>query len=212
VALLTDTSKEGQIVVIESTFKAANAQASQLKHPTKPHLSVVGIAPLVPDLSLWPNVYSHMSVDDALPEGGCCVEGVSQFLRPRKSDADPNGTAVFTLYQGNSTGDQELYLPSKTYQFDSKGLPAMSKLALRIRKDPSSSSTFVSIRTKIHLSKPRIGASHGLRHLPQIQLKPQKHSTETQQEALDTVTALGIDRTLAQKYMENGPSVDWTHS
>jgi RNA polymerase II-associated factor 1 len=62
---LMDTSREGQIKIIEHSFLAASkVNLLNLRHPTKPNVKAAEIIPVFPDFENWPNVYALSSFDE----------------------------------------------------------------------------------------------------------------------------------------------------
>ncbi|KAL7748879.1 hypothetical protein RI367_005792 [Sorochytrium milnesiophthora] len=164
-------TREGQVRVIEAMFTRAQAavsgtlKKSVLRHPSKPDLTVAEVMPLLPDLSLWPNTYMHVTFDDSPLAGTAAGASQSpnnddgtQQLKPdhaglfRARVSDQLNTTVFGYYVPTEEGMEQLvrleedgvqeeeeiipYSYYRDYTFHSKPEAQLKKLILCLQSKP----------------------------------------------------------------------------
>eukprot|EP00743_Colponemidia_sp_Colp-15_P003713 GILK01004006.1.p1 GENE.GILK01004006.1~~GILK01004006.1.p1 ORF type:complete len:479 (-),score=92.08 GILK01004006.1:170-1498(-) len=95
-----------QISLIKDTFAAMQKPPV---HPSKPHLTPLSILPILPDKTLWSNMYSHILFDDTPSECVMQVNGKTQtnpaILRYAKLEND--NVLSYFVAKKRKRGDNE---------------------------------------------------------------------------------------------------------
>ncbi|KAJ1516639.1 hypothetical protein HMI55_001784 [Coelomomyces lativittatus] len=217
VLALTDTSRAGQIKVIESTFTACASRANaHLKHPQDPTLTPKFILPILPDLKLSSSIYAHISCEEALSNepppllgslSSSRVEKKTGFstavLRPRVSNE--SGT-LFYLYTPDPHKPETHFKYVRAYTFEANpGDPLHKFFFSRHGNDVM---YYTPIQSKLTFSKYR-EVTHQTDPAPMsVILEPRIPSAEVQEKRLESVMALGISKPQAHRYL-NQEKVKW---
>lgn len=200
VLALTDTSKEGQINVIQSTFTACASRANKyLKHPQAPNLTPVNILPILPDLRLWPSMYTHVTSEEPLVNMPIEQNALSKaVLRPRNA---PEGGTLFSLYNKDPNEECPFFKYARAYSFTAKPSDPFTKVFFAEHKGKIV--YYAPIQSKLTLTKYRETSSQCQLFPQLLSLEPTSPNIEQTEKRIRSITNLSIAPERAAQYLNS---------